>query len=223
MLMMRVLLLLLWTFMGLQWVAAQPKLSNLRPQKLKTNEKGNYPKFEQQDVNNLRFRSGYTKPQIAKVEDPVIRPEDTTDYYRRVASAFSQNNNYYISVNPGVEKLATLHPPLVMDEPPAKQEAVSKSTDSRPAYVKPIKVRGYRIQLFNGQDRELANKARQQFITLFPDVPRYLMFVEPTYRVRVGDFFSRSEAEDLLQQLKKIPIFADAIIIRDIVEYKPKE
>ncbi len=61
---------------------------------------------------------------------------------------------------------------------------------------------GYRIQIFfdsglNSSDR--ARTARDSFNLLYPDIPAYVSWKAPNYRVRIGDFKTRLEAEKTLQ------------------------
>ncbi|HOX77550.1 MAG TPA: SPOR domain-containing protein [Bacteroidales bacterium] len=61
---------------------------------------------------------------------------------------------------------------------------------------------GYRIQIFfdsglNSSDR--ARQTRDEFLLLFPDIPAYVSWKAPNYRVRVGDYKSRLDAEKDLQ------------------------
>jgi len=65
-------------------------------------------------------------------------------------------------------------------------------------------IAGYRIQIFfdsgiNSSDR--AKQARDEFLFLFPDIPAYVSWKAPNYRVRVGDFRNRLEAENMLQSI----------------------
>ena len=63
---------------------------------------------------------------------------------------------------------------------------------------------GYRIQFFfdsglNSSDR--AREARDAFMLLFPEIPAYISWKAPNYRVRAGDFRTKLEAEKLLQMI----------------------
>ena len=65
---------------------------------------------------------------------------------------------------------------------------------------------GFRIQIFmeSGNDAvELANAAIEEFKEKYPDMPIYLVFGQPYYRLRVGDFRTRLEAEKVFQTLSK--------------------
>ncbi len=77
---------------------------------------------------------------------------------------------------------------------------------------------GYRIQIFmeSGNDAvEHANVVIEEFQLKYPDVPIYLIFGQPYYRLRVGDFRTRLEAEKAFQTLsqdyKKAFITSDRI------------
>ncbi|MBQ8761235.1 MAG: SPOR domain-containing protein [Bacteroidales bacterium] len=65
---------------------------------------------------------------------------------------------------------------------------------------------GYRIQIFmeSGNNAvELANATMEKFKKTHPDIPIYLVFGQPYYRLRVGDFRTRLEAEKAFQTLSK--------------------
>ena len=77
---------------------------------------------------------------------------------------------------------------------------------------------GYRIQIFmeSGNDAvEHANLVIEEFNMNYPDIPIYLVFGQPYYRLRVGDFRTRLEAEKVFQILsqdyKKAFITSDRI------------
>jgi len=80
---------------------------------------------------------------------------------------------------------------------------------------------GYRIQIYNSNSRnarEESNRARATFINRFPDVVSYQLYAEPGYfRVRVGDFRTRTEAVKLFQQISRQ--FPEAYIVPDIISF----
>jgi hypothetical protein len=83
-------------------------------------------------------------------------------------------------------------------------------------------IEGFRIQIFmeSGNaavERAQAAIARHQ--EFFPEDKAYLSFGQPYYRVRVGDYRTRLEAEGKLQQI--IRIFGQAFVIKDIIEPPP--
>ena len=60
--------------------------------------------------------------------------------------------------------------------------------------------KGFRVQIYNGYDREKANKVRLEFMKLFPGTYTYLSYVSPGFRVRVGDYRSREQAAGMLRE-----------------------
>ena len=56
------------------------------------------------------------------------------------------------------------------------------------------------MQIYNGYDREKANKVRLEFMKLFPGTYTYLSYVSPGFRVRVGDYRSREQAAGMLRE-----------------------
>lgn len=81
---------------------------------------------------------------------------------------------------------------------------------------------GYRIHIFmeiGNEALEHAKAAKAKFEQAFPDIPVYLTYVEPHFRLRVGDFRNRVEAEKCLRRIK--PHFKEAFVTKDNI-YRPK-
>jgi hypothetical protein len=82
-------------------------------------------------------------------------------------------------------------------------------------------VPGYRIQLFSdsGNDaKDKANKVKSNFLAKYPDESTYLQYTEPNFKIRVGNFRTRLEAEKFFAELS--PDFPYAFIVRDIVDFE---
>ena len=57
-------------------------------------------------------------------------------------------------------------------------------------------IQGYRIQIYSGTGNNARNEARQiqsRFMSLFPDIPAYMIYHEPYFKIRIGDFRNKSE------------------------------
>lgn len=67
------------------------------------------------------------------------------------------------------------------------------------AHARPLE--GYRVQIFIG-DRSTAEATRRSFLTQHPDIPAYLSYLAPNFRVRVGDLRDRVAAEQAKENLK---------------------
>jgi len=66
------------------------------------------------------------------------------------------------------------------------------------------KVPGFRVQLYNGPDRKKAEAIRAAFVAKYPHIPAYMVYVAPGFRVKVGNFTKRTDAESLLAKVKSI-------------------
>ncbi|MCR5660276.1 MAG: SPOR domain-containing protein [Bacteroidales bacterium] len=81
---------------------------------------------------------------------------------------------------------------------------------------------GYRIHIFmeiGNEALDHAKAVKAQFERAFPDIPIYLTYAEPYFRLRAGDFRNRVEAEKCLRRIK--PRFKEAFVTADMI-YRPK-
>lgn len=80
---------------------------------------------------------------------------------------------------------------------------------------------GFRIQIYasnNRNAREESNKTRAEFMSKFPDIVSYPLYAEPGYfKIRVGDFRTKTEAMKLFQLISKE--FRDAYIVPDVINF----
>ena len=81
---------------------------------------------------------------------------------------------------------------------------------------------GYRIHVFmeiGNEALQHAEQVKKQFESAYPDIPIYLTYSEPYFRLRAGDFRNRVEAETCLRRIK--PKFKEAFVTADFI-YRPK-
>lgn len=79
---------------------------------------------------------------------------------------------------------------------------------------------GYRIQIFEESGNRSSTKAREvmaEFSVKYPDLAVYLTWQAPNFKVRVGDFGTRMEAEGFLNKIRKT--YPIAWVIRDKIKY----
>lgn len=77
---------------------------------------------------------------------------------------------------------------------------------------------GYRIQIFFDSGNNSKTKAQsiyEGFKEKYPDVRAYLSFKSPNYKVRVGDYRSRLDAQRFLNEI--IVEYPNAWIIADLI------
>ena len=88
------------------------------------------------------------------------------------------------------------------------------------AWKKVKKMDGFRIQIvsFSGVNSKTSiEKAATQFEQLFPDIPCYKSYLEPNFRLRIGDYRTKLEAYKALQRVS--PTFPGAFVLKEQVEF----
>ncbi len=78
------------------------------------------------------------------------------------------------------------------DELVAKQKRQNAAVQTMP---------GYRIQIYFGAVRQKASEVKLEFASKYPGVPSYLTYQQPNFKVRVGDYRSRFEAQKFLKEI----------------------
>ena len=129
------------------------------------------------------------------------------------------------------EDLAKVRPEYQMPEDTLRSESVNTSTESpvvvpsaddtyrlndvldrTDAFRKNINaIDGYTIQVYSGTDREGARKIRGQLISMLPDEEAELYYDEPNFKVKVGAYYTRLEAQKSFSLVHEE--FPSAIII----------
>lgn len=75
--------------------------------------------------------------------------------------------------------------------------------------------KGFRVQIYDGNNRTKASEVKVAFMKKYPGVRSYIKFHNPQYRVRVGDFTTREDAEAFQEKIKKD--FFPSMIIPDLI------
>ena len=76
-------------------------------------------------------------------------------------------------------------------------------TDTRPQIKKPVKTRGFRLQIFSAATRQAAEDARNRAKQQLSRDDIFIDFEPPYFKVRVGNFTTRKEAEKLRETAQK--------------------
>ncbi len=72
---------------------------------------------------------------------------------------------------------------------------------------------GYRVQIHYGSNRKVVFSEQSRFKSTYPKLNTYITYKEPNYYVRVGDFRTRSEAQQFLNELR--PSYPTLFIFRE--------
>lgn len=82
------------------------------------------------------------------------------------------------------------------------------------------KQKGYRVQIFfdsGNNSRQQAITIRNEFASQYPKISTYIIFKEPNFRVRVGDFRTRSDARGFQQLIASI--YPQSFVVKDEISY----
>lgn len=74
---------------------------------------------------------------------------------------------------------------------------------------------GFTIQVYSGGRKEDALKAKQELSASLPDLQSEVLYSQPNFRVKVGKYYSRIEAQKDYLDVKRL--FPTAIVIPDKV------
>lgn len=111
----------------------------------------------------------------------------------------AQEMNVNFDIEPGIEKVEEAH---------------------LAAWQKVGKVEGYRIQIIaiaGTHSKQSAQTVVDEFSLTFPEIPVYLSYSEPNFRVRAGNFRTRLEAVSVLGSIRLI--YPGAFIVKDKIFY----
>ncbi len=81
---------------------------------------------------------------------------------------------------------------------------------------------GFRILVMNTSDRQKAMSTKSVLMRDFPDHKTYLIYQSPHFKIQIGNFRSRNDAEKLRKQIVKI-YPSGVIVIPSMIEVKPEE
>lgn len=81
-------------------------------------------------------------------------------------------------------------------------------------------IEGWRIEIFfeaGNYSKKLATEAKAGFVEQYPEVPSYLIFQQPYYKVRVGDYRTKMEAEKFLNEIEMG--YPQAFVVMDEINF----
>lgn len=79
-------------------------------------------------------------------------------------------------------------------------------------------IEGYRVEIFfSTNNRQRALDKKIEFLSQYPDYNVYVLFISPNFRVRIGDFRTKSEALKLFKKIEKD--YSAAFVVRDNINF----
>jgi hypothetical protein len=76
---------------------------------------------------------------------------------------------------------------------------------------------GFRVQIFFGSHRKAALDAKTKYLELYPGEEVYMIYQQPYFKVRVGDFRTHLDAQPLLREL--VDHFTKVFIVPDRINF----
>src|SRR5687768_2924909 len=149
-------------------------------------------------TDDAKSKTGATKTVASGTKK--VRTEDLSAYRPKVTPPTTETAGNFAAITP------TMH----------VNEKVEMLLDTLASANKSIKyAQGYRILVYTGNDRKTAFDLRKTVVNQLPEQRDYLTYVQPTFKLKIGDYYSRMEANQALQQIKSIA--PNASIIADQV------
>ena len=105
---------------------------------------------------------------------------------------------------------------VVLVQPDALRDAVQQHVLRNESKT----LQGYRVRIFssNAQTaRRTSLSVKEEFESLFPDVPAYWGFKNLDFRVTVGDFRTKSEAMQFHKELISYPQYRTAVVVSEVI------
>jgi hypothetical protein len=124
------------------------------------------------------------------------------------------NAHAQVVVNDGLsDSVYAYSPNIIIHTDPRLKLVVDKHKGSQRGGI--YSGRGFRIQIYYGNDRAQAIQRKLDFMRRYPNIPTYMSYVQPQYRVKVGNFSSREDALDMYRQC--ISLYGACMIVPDVV------
>jgi hypothetical protein len=85
-------------------------------------------------------------------------------------------------------------------------------------------IEGWRINIFfesGNNSKKMAVETKAKFVQNQANVPCYIIFQEPYYKVMVGDFRTKMEAEKFLKEI--VVEYPNAFVVADEINYPSLE
>lgn len=113
---------------------------------------------------------------------------------------------------------------LIIHKDPRVDLLIKKQADINEMISRETKrmAKGFRVLVINTNKRDQAVDAKAKVYTYFPELKPYLIYQSPYFRLKVGDFLDRKDAEDYQKKLSKY--FPNGVfVVNDIVEVTPEQ
>ena len=117
------------------------------------------------------------------------------------------------------EKMENNQPQILTTEPLYVNNKIDAILERKAEKNRAIKyANGFRIQLYVGRERKIVDDAKVYIYQTYPNINPYLTYSLPIYKLIVGDFLTKTDAERFLNQVKDS--YPDAMIVAEKIDVK---
>ncbi len=123
-----------------------------------------------------------------------------------------------------LDSLKSGNSPIIIEQPKALSSRMQHSS-SASNHGNNNKSARYRVQIYSDNNQRTARAEAQRRANAvhahFPQYKVYVVFQSPYWRVKIGDFRSRSQAEETIEDLRqKLPAYGKEMrVIRDHINF----
>ena len=82
--------------------------------------------------------------------------------------------------------------------------------------------KGFRVQVMSTRTREDAFNAKAMLLSNFPEQKTYVMYQSPNFKVRIGNFLKKEDADRFRQELARF-CPQGVYIVEDAIDYTPPD
>lgn len=101
----------------------------------------------------------------------------------------------------------------------AKQAQINKRTAM---LTSSGQYKGYRVQVISTNSRDQAFRIKTELLSRFPDQKTYTSYQSPLFKVRIGNFVRREDAEQFRKTLNRF--YPQGVyVVEDVIEYNQVE
>lgn len=101
----------------------------------------------------------------------------------------------------------------------AKQAQINKRTAM---LTSSGQYKGYRVQVISTNSRDQALRMKTELMSRFPDQKTYTSYQSPLFKVRIGNFVRKEDAEQFRKMLTRL--YPQGVyVVEDLIEYNAAE
>jgi hypothetical protein len=151
----------------------------------------------------------------------------------KTAHAQGDSTNVVVYKDPRLDLLSkrpAMIAALVESTAKANAAAATKKKNEAPTVGSEIKIGekrvtgsiitkdGFRVIIYNGNDRTKAMATKNAFMKAYPSIKSYMTYNTPNFKIKVGDFDSKKDASDFMKKI--VAYFPSSFLTPDQVTIK---